>query len=286
MMKSKNNNYYILLEILAVCFLATGGIWVKLSPLPPITTGFYRILFSLPILFFPAYKKAKTISKKDFLILFLAGAFLAGDISLWNVSFGYTTVANANLLANMTPFTVIPISYFIFKEKVPRMFFLGTGITLIGLMILLGGKVAITSDSYFGDLLAFLTSFFYAAFLLISYRMRQHISSSVIMFISGLGGCVTLMCTSAAIEGLHLPSAASDLLPAFGLTCCLQVIGHNLLTHCQKNVNVNLSSIICLIQPVIASVYSYLLFGETLALPEILGIVIVIFGVYLVKRQF
>ena len=283
---SKNNNYYIFLEIIAVCFLATGGIWVKLSPLPPITTGFYRILFSLPILFVPTHKQLKAISKKDFLILLFAGAFLAGDISLWNVSFGYTTVANANLLANMTPFTVIPVSYFIFKEKVPRIFFLGTGITLIGLMILLGGKITITSGSYLGDLLAFLTSIFYAGFLLISYRMRQHISSSVIMFVSGLGACVTLMYTSAIVEGLSFPPTISHLLPALGLTICLQVIGHNLLAHCQKSVTVNLSSIICLIQPVVASVYSYLFFQEALSVQEILGILVVILGVYLVKRQF
>lgn len=45
-----NETKYLLLVILSICFLATGGILVKLSNLPPINTGFYRVLFSIPIL--------------------------------------------------------------------------------------------------------------------------------------------------------------------------------------------------------------------------------------------
>lgn len=53
-----NDSKYIFLIFLAICFLATGGIFVKLSPLPPINTGFYRILFSIPMLM-PFLKKSE-----------------------------------------------------------------------------------------------------------------------------------------------------------------------------------------------------------------------------------
>ena len=48
------------------------------------------------------------LDKKQIATILLAGAFLAGDLALWNISFSYTSVANANLPANLTPFTVIP----------------------------------------------------------------------------------------------------------------------------------------------------------------------------------
>ena len=282
----ENNTKDIFLELLAVAFLATGGIFVKYSSLSPINTGFYRVLFSLPLLFPLAYKNLKELRKKDVCILFFAGVFLAGDVSLWNLSFSYTSVANANLLTNLTPFTVIPVSYFLFKEKIPKYFFVGAAVTLLGIFVLLGGKINPSTSNYFGDFLAFCASFFYASFLLISYRLRDRISSSVIMFVSGFGSATTLFITSNIIEGFQIPHGVQELWPILGLTFCLQVIGHNLLAHCQGKINVNLSSIICLSQPALASIYSYFIFAETISIKEIVGIIVVMAGVYLVKMQY
>src|SRR5574344_1905314 len=150
-----NKTKYVLLELLAVSFLATGGIFVKFSSLGPINTGFYRVLFSLPILFLLAYKDLGQLKKKDILILLLSGVFLAGDVSLWNLSFSYTSVANANLFANLTPFTVVPVSYFLFKEKLPKFYLAGALIAIAGVVILVLGKANPTNSNYIGDLLSF-----------------------------------------------------------------------------------------------------------------------------------
>lgn len=285
-MERNNDTKDVLLELVAVAFLATGGIFVKISALPPISTGFYRVLFSIPLLLPLAFKGLKVLTRKDVLILLLAGCFLAGDVALWNLSFSYTSVANANLLTNLTPFTVIPISYFLFKEKIPKFFLAGAAITVIGVFILLGGKIAPNKSNYVGDLLAFCASFFYASFILVSYRLRDKYESSVIMFISGFGSVLTLGIAALVVEGIQIPHGASELWPLLGLTLCLQVIGHNLLAHCQGKISVNLSAIVCLCQPVIASLYSFFIFSETLSVKEITGIAIVMVGVYLVKAQY
>lgn len=281
-----NDTKDVFVELIAIAFLATGGIFVKLSSLPPISTGFYRILFSLPILLPFTYKQLKALTKKDILILGAAGVFLAGDIALWNLSFSYTSVANANLLTNLTPFTVIPASYFLFKERASKFFLVGASITLISVFILLGGKLDPTPESYLGDLLAFCASIFYAGFLLISYRLRDRYQSSVIMLVSGIGSGITLGIVALVTEGIQIPKGAAEIAPLLGLTLCLQVIGHNLLAHCQGKLNVNLSTIVCLCQPVIASIYSFFIFSEHLSLKEIIGIIIVMLGVFFVKGQY
>lgn len=286
MIERDNETKNILLALVAVAFLATGGIFVKLSALDPINTGFYRVLFSLPLLLPLAYKQLKHLGKKDMVILFFAGVFLAGDVALWNLSFSYTSVANANLLANLTPFTVVPVTYFLFKERIPKFFLVGAVITVIGLFILLSGKADPSGAGYFGDFLSFCASFFYAGFLLICYRLRDRMESSVIMLVSGCGSAVTLLLTAYAVEGFQVPSGVSQLWPLLGLTLCLQVIGHNLLAHCQGKLSVNLSSVLCLSQPAIASLYSLLVFAERISAVEILGIVVVMAGVYLVKAQY
>ncbi|MDR1461342.1 MAG: EamA family transporter [Campylobacteraceae bacterium] len=86
-----NSTIYVLLTLLAICFLATGGIFVKMSELPPINTAFYRILLSLPFLLPFTFHKVIKVNRKVFLNILLAGVFLALDLILWNISFQYTT---------------------------------------------------------------------------------------------------------------------------------------------------------------------------------------------------
>jgi len=281
-----NATKYVLLAVVAVAFLATGGIFVRQSGLSPINTGFYRMLFSIPLLWPLTYGRLGRLGRRDVALLFLSGLFLAGDVALWNTSFSYTTVANANLLTNLTPFTVIPVSYFIFRERLPRLFIPGAAVTLAGVVLLLGGKASPSAGNYWGDMLALAAAFFYAGFLLIAYRLRDTIESSVIMFVSAFGGLAGLFAASWAVEGLQIPQGWDDLWPILALTLCVQVVGHNLLTHCQGKLSVNLSSVICLSQPAIAAVYSWAVFSERLTWMEILGIVVVMAGVYIVKRQY
>lgn len=280
----KNETPYILLVILSIFFLATGGILVKLSNLPPINTGFYRVLISIPLLLPFIWKDLFTIKKKDFIIMFLAGIFLAGDLALWNISFNFTSVANANLLANFTPFLVIPVSYFIFKEKLPKHFFSGAILTIFGTILLMLGKIEPSIHNFWGDILALLTSIFYAAFLLTVYKLRDRISSLIIMFVSAFGSATALLIIIHFTEGLHIPKTIPDLLPLLGLAMFSQILGQGLLAYCLGKVNATISSLICLTQPIIASIYAYILFNELLSFLEIVAMIICISGVYIAKK--
>ena len=57
-----NGTKYVLLAVLAVAFLATGGIFVRQSGLSPINTGLYRMLFSIPLLWPLAYGRLGRLS--------------------------------------------------------------------------------------------------------------------------------------------------------------------------------------------------------------------------------
>jgi drug/metabolite transporter (DMT)-like permease len=271
--------------LLSICFLATGGIFVKMSELPPVNTAFYRILFSLPFLLPFTMSKITKVKKKEFFNILLAGAFLALDLTFWNISFRYTTVANANLLANLTPFTVIPIAYFIFKEKIPKFFFVGFVITVIGTIILLLGKINPSIDNFKGDILSFLTSIFYAGFLISVYRLRDSVGSGVIMTISAFGSLTVLAIVTIFMEGFYFPFTANALLPLIGLALISQILGQGLMSFCLGKVSVSLSSVITLTQPTIAAVYSFMIFSEILSMVEIVGIFIVLIGVYLAKEN-
>lgn len=259
-----NDSKYIFLIFLAICFLATGGIFVKLSPLPPINTGFYRVLFSIPILM-PFLKKSElqSLNRKQIATIVLAGAFLAGDLTLWNSSFSYTSVANANVLVNLTPFTVIPVSYFLFKEKMTTKFLFGGLVTLIGVLVLMSNKVSMSPDRLLGDSLSLGSSVFYAMFMITVYKLRDSVTSTIIMFISAFG----------------------ELWPLLALALVSQILGQGLLAYCLGKVNACLSSLITLSQPVVAALYAWVIFNENLNLQTVIAILITLTGVYLAKTQ-
>ncbi|MCR5493697.1 MAG: DMT family transporter [Streptococcus sp.] len=281
-----NSAKYIFLIFLAICFLATGGIFVKLSPLPPINTGFYRVLFSIPMLL-PFIKKSdlQSLSYKQVVIIVLAGAFLAGDLTFWNSSFSYTTVANSNLLVNLTPFTVIPVSYFLFKEKMTPKFLLGGLVTLLGVFVLMANKVTVSPERLLGDSMSLGASVFYAMFMITVYKLRDTVKSNVIMFLSAFGTLLVLAAVIFFTEGFYVPKNFEELWPLLALALVSQILGQGLLAYCLGKVNASLSSLITLSQPVVAALYAWVIFQEHLNLQSIIAIIITLTGVYLAKTQ-
>lgn len=278
-----NNNKYILLIFLAIYFLSTGGIFVKLSPLPPINTGFYCVLFSIPMLT-SFFKKSElqALIRKQIATIILAGAFLARDLTLWNSSFSYTSVANANLLVNLNLFNVIPVSYFLFKEKMMPKFLFGGLITLIGVLVLMTNKVSMSPDRLLGDSLSLGSSIFYAMFMITVYKLRDSVTSTIIMFISTFGTLLVLATVIFFTEGFYVPQNFGELL---ALALVSQILGQGLLAYCLGKANACLSSLITLSQPVVAALYAWVIFNESFNLQTIIAILITLTGVYLAKTQ-
>jgi len=283
-------NKYIFILFAGVASLAAGGIFVRLSEVDPVATAVYRILFAMPLAFL-WYKletnKPITINLKTTLLLQLAGVFLAIDLILWHISFHLTTIANANLLANLIPFTVIPLSFIVFKEKIKPLFILALGIVITGLALLISGKIAITEENIRGDILAIATSFFYGLYFLIISHLRgnKNYSTGYILFVSGFGSLFVLIPYSLIFENNHFPSTGKGIAILLLIAVVSHLLGQGLLAVSLKNIKAALGSVLVLSQPVIAAIYSYIIFNEYLTIMEMIGICITISGIYIAKRS-
>lgn len=235
----------------------------------------------------PFIKKSdlQSLSYKQVVTIVLAGAFLAGDLTFWNSSFSYTTVANSNLLVNLTPFTVIPVSYFLFKEKMTPKFLLGGLVTLLGVFVLMANKVTVSPERLLGDSMSLGASVFYAMFMITVYKLRDTVKSNVIMFLSAFGTLLVLAAVIFFTEGFYVPKDFEELWPLLALALVSQILGQGLLAYCLGKVNASLSSLITLSQPVVAALYAWVIFQEHLNLQSIIAIIITLTGVYLAKTQ-
>lgn len=280
-------NKYHALTLLCIACLALGGIFVKLSAFPPISTGMYRVLFSLPICFLlnQCSSKENKMNKKEIITSIFAGVFLALDLILWNISFHYTTVANANLLANLVPFTVVPISYFIYKEKISTHFLIGAMIIIFGVGSLLFGKISPSIENFKGDLLAGLTSVFYGLFIISIYKLRNQFSTIQIMTYASIGCLLVLFPVSLIVEGIFIPRNFEQLYPLLGLALLSQILGQGGMSYCLGKIKASYASLLVLTQPLISALYAYFIFNEQLSVMEIMGMCVVLLGLYIANKK-
>lgn len=282
-------HFFIL--ILGVAFLASGGIFVKLSELGPIATAFYRILLAMPLALAwgqlsaspRARKSAADLPRGDFALMACSGAFLSLDLILWHISFHHTTVANANLLANLVPFVVVPVSWLLFKERVTRIFLLGLCVAVVGVFTLMSGKISPSPENFLGDFLAMATAVFYGLYFLTVGRLRARYNAGEILFWGGFSSLAILLLAAALWEEQLIPATASGWATLLCLAAFSHIGGQGLVAVSLGRLSITFSSVAVLMQPVIAAGYALLIFSETLSMMEMIGAAVVMLGIYISK---
>ncbi|MCX2717510.1 DMT family transporter [Helicobacter sp. MIT 21-1697] len=287
MSQSKNTLLFIALAVMAECFIIYASVLVKLTDMSPINLGFYRIALALPIFWLMVNTRRKIfqIPLKDIALMFIAGIFFAFDLLFFNLALRHTSVANVNLFASLACFILVPIGIFFFKEKIKKSFFIGAFVAIIGVCVLVGGKGDLSVATPYGDFMAFLSVLCYSCFLAVIYSLRRKYGTFEIMFFACVGSSIVLLALVLVFEGFELPKDTRDWGIVVLITLCGQVIGQGFFNYIMGKVNTQTSSFLLLFAPVIAAFMGFILLGENLGIYEICGIALIIFGVYIAKKD-
>ncbi|GAB3225880.1 DMT family transporter [Glycomyces halotolerans] len=282
------------LVVVAVAFLALSGVLVRWSEVGPAATGGWRALLAIPILWVtaiiagrrrdgeePAAKARATGA--DNLWIVLSGVFLGADLILWHISFDYTSLGESNLLANLVPFIAAPLSVLLFGERIPARVLWPALIACGGLYVLLLGGSGFEGDHFFGNLLAMLTAFFYAAFLLSVKHLRRRLDSTYIMMRGSVFTGLTCLAAGLVLGEPLLPTSLAGVGVLVVLAFTAQVMGQSLMAHAIVDLRLPVAVVLVLLQPVIASLYGLAFFGETLSALQILGMAAVLVSIYWVR---
>ena len=168
-------------------------IFVRLSDVPPMVSGFYRLAFALPILFAIGLadprsraERPSAMTSQDLWLLVACGLTFGADIAFWHLALAYTSVADATLLANMAPIFVTITAFFLFGERISRGFAIGLTLSIIGVASLALQKSAGVEppDRLLGNLLAISAAVVYTIYMLIVARLRRRHSVQTVMVYS------------------------------------------------------------------------------------------------------
>ncbi|MGQ7270045.1 DMT family transporter [Marinobacter nauticus] len=283
-----------LIFISGMTCLAAGGVFVRLSEVGPITTAFYRIALSVPVAVILVQLTPDKLAEsdkfrippwKDLFFMGLAGAALAADLILWHISFLYTTIANANLLANMVPFIIIPFTFWSVRERPSPSFLMACLIVFFGLILLIIGKTSLSLGNALGDGLALATAVFYAIYLILVSKYRQLYSAMDIILWSSYGSLALLLPASLLFEDTFIPESPSGIYILFGVACVSHVGGQGLIAVSLGRIPLRVSALLVLMQPIIAGVISFLIFAEALTPLEIVAFMFILSGMYVAKTK-
>lgn len=285
---------YQVMVLGAVCCLALGGVFVKLSETGPVASGAYRSLLAAPMLFALAHRASRTgdrtegrmptprsgITRRDYMLITLGGVFLACDLCLWNISFYYTTLAESNLLANLVPFVIAPLCYILYRDRIPARLAWPAGGALVGLYILVIIGTNLNPGHLRGDALAFATAIFYALFLVTAKGLRERYEAIRIMAWLSIACGLVCLAVAAALGETLLPHSAMGWIILVALAISSQIFGQTLMAHAVKFLPLQLATVFILFQPVAAAAYGWVIFNQRLGLAQFIGIAILLVAIY------
>lgn len=286
-----------LASILFMCMgstlLGTSAIFVRLSDLGPLATGFYRMLFALPFLVvWMVLERGQrnnslhtSFTKTDVLAYVLAGLFFALDLALWNWSIDRTTIVNSTLFNNTAAFYVPFIMWIIFKEKPSLAILVAALIGFIGCSLLVGENFTISLNSVFGDMVALLSGLMVALYIISIKHISGHGSTGFLMFWTGII-CTLFLALFGYISGeFFWPLTAKDFVSTFGQAVLVHALGQGLIAFSLVNIQASYAAIILFLAPVTGAVLGWLFYDETLSLLKIIGMLLIMASIIAVRRK-
>jgi len=284
------------LKFLPYVALATGIIALSMSAMfvrwaaaPATITGFFRLLIS-SIILFPVFlwrnKKNNRITRKNLIFPILGGLFTAFDLAFWNSSVLYTTASNATLLGNTAPIWVALTTIFIFRHRLPKGFWLGLTLALGGAALVLGNDFIIHPRLGMGDLLALVSGFFYAGYLLTTQRGRESLDPL---------SYITIMVISASFFSLFINIILGYPFSGYSqqswlifvlLALISQILGYMSVSFALGHLPASVVAPTMIGQPILTTILAIPLLGEIPQSIQLAGGLITLTGIYLVHNSY
>jgi drug/metabolite transporter (DMT)-like permease len=279
--------------LLGASCIAMAPIMVKLSPLGPQASAFWRLTFALPALaVWALLEQNQSRDKAPFpwLLLSLSGFLFAGDLATWHAGIVRTSAANATFLSNLTPIVVVAMAWLTTRAVPKKAYWIAVGIALLGSLLLSGGAPGRDPERLLGDGLSALTSVWYGFYLLAVARMRAHLGAGTLMLGSSfvaaiLCGVVTFVSGEPLLADLQGQNWLLVWWPLIVLGLVAQVGGQGLLAVGFGLVPAHIASVLILWQPVLVALLGWLILGEALEPLQLCGGAMVLVGVWLAKRS-
>lgn len=281
----------------ALTGLLCGAVLISFSPIlvklvshsiGPTAIGFWRMFLGGGMLLGMVVitRRRFRLTRAVFGWALLAAAFFFWDLFAWHRSVVYCGAGMATILGNTQVFATALLSALVFKEKLTGRFFSAAASGMVGVVLLVGvGSEAVEfSPTYIrGIIFGLITGVVYANYLIWTRKGIGHPSRpdrTVFVAVSAILTASILGVSSAVESAPAMPPDLKSFGYLFLLALFVQAIGWWIITVSLSLVDASRAGLILLLQPILATVWGILLFGEQLTVMQGLGALITIAAIY------
>lgn len=270
--------------MLANLCLAFGPLMVRLADVGPVASGFWRLAIAAPLLILIGGATGHSIPRipaRSWLLISLGGLFFASDLASWHSGIVQTKLANATLFGNITSFTFALYGFLIARSWPGRNQGAALLLAGVGVALLLGRSYELSPRHFAGDLLCLLAGLLYTGYLVAIGRARAALQPLPVLAISTLAGILPLLGFALLLGQQIIPH---DWTPLLILAISSQVVGQGLMVYAIGHLPPVVVGLGLLVQPVIASVVGWFVYGETLSATDAVGAIMIGVALVLVRR--
>jgi drug/metabolite transporter (DMT)-like permease len=257
-------------------------------------------LILLPFALGNLKNEVRQISRKNVLLLGLAGLFLGLHFATWITSLEYTSVASSVVIVTTAPLWVALFSPIFLNEKISRWILIGLGVSLVGSVIVgLNSACAFTSGRVIcqpvltmgssamvsGNLLALAGAVLSAGYLIIGRRVRNSLNLVTYTFVVYATAALVLIGLVVATGETFLGYSKVTYLLLLSLAIVPQLIGHTSFNWALKYLSAALVSIALLGEPIGTVLLSLTFLKEVPTVFEIVGGVLILAGIFIASQK-
>ena len=270
-----------------------SGVFVRLADVGPAAAGFWRMLFALPVLaaWTLAERRGAGAGRpprgRAVTAIGLAGLAFGVDVVLYNASLGFTTIANASLLGNLSPVVVVLGGWLVLDERPSRRVLGALLLAIAGAVLLVAPKLAAAGSapgSLFGDSLAVGAAVAYAGYILAVRRARDVADAGRISLISSAVCAVFCLAAALALGETVIPASMQGWFAVIALGLVSHALGQGLITLSLGSYGAGAASLVMVWPSLVSVLAAWAAFGEQPSPAQAFGGLAILAAVLLVRR--
>ncbi|MFE0752831.1 DMT family transporter [Inquilinus sp. NPDC058860] len=257
-----------------------GPILIRLSPVDPAATAFWRLTLSCVPAAALAWR-TPGMPARDIGLALLAGVMLAADLVLWNASIVRTSVLEATLLVMIYPLLVALLPALWLRRRPDRRVVGGGLVAFLGIAVLAGARGTAGGDLP-GNGMALLAALFYAVCFLISAALCRRQDAATVTFWTLVGAALGAL-PVALLQDRILPQDPSGWLN-LAAQALIAFASQILVARALRTLDAGFSAIAGYGQPVVATLLAWPILGQAPQAAALIGSVFIVAGIALAGR--
>lgn len=264
--------------------LAFGPWMVRLADVGPSASAMWRMALAVPVLFLIAAARKQPLllpSRALYLTMIYSGLFFAVDLAAWHIGILKTKLANATLFANAASLFFPIWGFFVMRSFPSRREGTALAIAAAGAILLVGRSADLSRDNLVGDMLCLAAGIFYTGYLVVVAGARQQLQSWTLLASSTLATILPLLVIALLLGEKIVPD---NWTPVIALAVVSQLVGQGMMVFALGRVSPLIFGLALLTQPVVSATMGWISYGETLAMPDLIGAAMIGLALILVRQ--